>query len=111
MGAALDHVTDAPEDKNHRDLKELQIARTALIKERTRLLNRSKTQTLTLLKRQSKARLAQVKHQLGELEEALLDLLLQSQNGPAPSRFSARSLGWGGSPLWPFSLSVRNSAP
>ena len=50
----------------------------ALIKERTRLLNRSKTQTLTLLKRQSKGHTAQVKRQLVELDEALLDLLLQS---------------------------------
>ena len=78
MGAALDLVPDAPEDKSHIDLRELQVARMALIKERTRLLNRSKTQTLALLKRQSKARLAQVKRQLAELEEALLALLLQS---------------------------------
>ncbi|CUH40619.1 Transposase IS116/IS110/IS902 family protein [Jannaschia seosinensis] len=77
MGAALDLVPDAPEDSNHHEIKDLQIARMALIKERTRLLNRSKTQTLALLKRQSKARLAQVKRQLVELEEALLDLLLQ----------------------------------
>ena len=31
MGTALDLVPDAPEDKSHPDLKELQIARTALI--------------------------------------------------------------------------------
>ena len=49
----------------------------ALIKERTRLLNRSKTQSLALLKRQSKARLDQIKRQLTELEAALLDLTLQ----------------------------------
>lgn len=77
MGAALDLVADAPEEKSQLDLKELQIARMALIKERTRLLNRSKTQTLALLKRQSKARLAQVKRQLVELEDALLNLMLQ----------------------------------
>ena len=77
MGAALDLVPDAPEDKEQADLKELQVARMALIKERTRLLNRSKTQTLPLLKRQSKARLEQVKRQLLEMEEALLDLLLR----------------------------------
>ncbi|WP_322626699.1 hypothetical protein [Paracoccus beibuensis] len=45
MGAALELVPDAPEDKEQSDLKELQVARMALIKERTRLLNRSKTQT------------------------------------------------------------------
>ncbi|PIL21274.1 hypothetical protein P775_05230 [Puniceibacterium antarcticum] len=46
----------------------------ALIKERTRLLNRSKTQSLAVLKRQAKARLEQIKRQLTELEAALLDL-------------------------------------
>ena len=35
MGAALDLVPDAPADKNQPALKELQIARMALIKERT----------------------------------------------------------------------------
>jgi len=77
MGAALDLAPDVPAGKNQHDLKELQIARMALIKERTRLLNRSKTQSLTVLKRQSKARLAQIKRQLGELEDALLDLARQ----------------------------------
>ena len=66
-----------PAGKNQLDLKELQIARMALIKERTRLLNRSRTQSLALLKRQSKARLDQIKRQLTELEAALLDLTLQ----------------------------------
>lgn len=55
----------------------MQIARMALIKERTRLLNRSKTQTLAILKRQSKARLGQIKRQLAELEAALLKLARQ----------------------------------
>jgi transposase len=77
MGAALELVPDAPEDKDQSDLKELQIARMALIKERTRLLNRSKTQTLALLKRQSRARLEQIKRQLVELGGAMLGLLLQ----------------------------------
>lgn len=77
MGAALDLVPDVPADKNQPALKELQIARVALIKERTRLLNRSKTQSLAILKRQSKARLGQIKRQISELEEALLDLARQ----------------------------------
>ncbi len=77
MGTALDLVPDAPADKNQPALKELQIARMALIKERTRLLNRSKTQTLAILKRQSKARLGQIKRQLAELEDALLELARQ----------------------------------
>jgi len=77
MGTALDLVPDAPVDKNQPALKEMQIARMALIKERTRLLNRSKTQTLTILKRQSKARLGQIRRQLAELEDALLELARQ----------------------------------
>ena len=77
LGSALDLAPDVPAGKNQHDLKELQIARMALIKERTRLLNRSKTQSLALLKRQSKARLEQIKRQLTELEAALLDLTRQ----------------------------------
>lgn len=79
MGSALDLVPDAPKDKNQPALKELQIARMALIKERTRLLNRSKTQTLAILKRQSKARLEQIKRQLAELEGALLERARQCE--------------------------------
>jgi transposase len=77
MGSALDLEPDMPTGKNQHALKELQIARMALIKERTRLLNRSKMQTLGILKRQSKGRLEQIKRQLNELEEALLDLICQ----------------------------------
>lgn len=77
LGSALDLAPDVPAGKNQHDLKELQIARMALIKERTRLMNRSKTQSLALLKRQSKARLEQIKRQLTELEAALLDLTRQ----------------------------------
>jgi transposase len=78
MGAALNLSPDEPVDRNQHVLKELQVARTALIKERTRLKNREKTQTLPLLKRQSKARLDQITRQLTQLEEALLGLLKQS---------------------------------
>ena len=77
LGSALDLAPDVPAGKNQHDLKELQIARMALIKERTRLLNRSKTQSLALLKRQSKARLEQIKRQLTELKAAQLDLTRQ----------------------------------
>jgi transposase len=52
----------------------MQIARRALIRERIRLLNRSRTQTLAILKSHSIARLGQIRRQLTELEEALPDL-------------------------------------
>ena len=45
MGAALDLEPDAVADKNQPALKELQVARTALIKDRTRLMNRLKEST------------------------------------------------------------------
>ena len=77
MGSALELEPDVPAGENQHALKELQIARMALVKERTRLLNRSKTQTLAVLKRQSKARLEQIKRQLNELEQALLDLMCE----------------------------------
>lgn len=78
MGAALDLEPDPPADRNQHDLKELQVARMALVKEKTRLLNRIKTQTLAITKRQTKARLGQIKRQLAELESELQTLLRQS---------------------------------
>jgi len=64
-------VPDPPRGENQHHLKELQVARMALIKERTRLLNRQKTQTLAVTKRQTRARLNQIKRQLAELETEL----------------------------------------
>lgn len=71
MGQAFALVPDLPADKNQHELKELQIERTALIKDRTRLLNRVKTQTLSLTKRQSKARLAMIEKQLAAIDAAI----------------------------------------
>lgn len=71
MGAAFDLVPDRPTDKNEHELKELQIARMALVKDKTRLLNRVKTQTLAFTRRQTKARLAQIERQIAALETEL----------------------------------------
>jgi len=68
MGAALDLVPDRPAIEGQSELKELQIARTALVKDRTRLKNRLKTQTLAMTRRHTKARLAQVERQLIALQ-------------------------------------------
>ena len=68
MGAALDLVADKPADEGQHELKELQVARTALVKDRTRLKNRLKTQTLAMTRRHTKARLAQVERQLDALQ-------------------------------------------
>ncbi len=92
-GAALDLVPDRVGHENQAELKKWQVARMALIKERTRLLNRLKTQNMALTKRQTKARIAQVEHQISELESALLSLLKECPKRALPSTFSARSLG------------------
>ena len=68
MGAALGLEPDEPVAENIRNLRDLQTARTALIKERGRLRNRRQILTSSLLKRQGKARLALVERQLGELD-------------------------------------------
>lgn len=75
MGSALDLVPDAPMAEGHNDLKEMRIARTAVVKDRTRLKNRLKTQTLAITRRQTKARLAQVERQLGVLQGEIAILL------------------------------------
>lgn len=75
MGAALDLCPDVPVEENRHALRELQVARMALIKERTRVMNRQKTQTLALVKRLSSARLDQIKRELAEIERALISLL------------------------------------
>src|SRR6056297_4275384 len=71
MGIALDLQPDIPVAKVTRILRDLQVARAALIKERTRLNNRAHVQTNAVLKRQTKARLALVEKQLRELDREI----------------------------------------
>lgn len=68
MGAALDLQPDPPVCEDQHEINELQVVRTALVKDRTRLLNRIKTQTLALTKRRSKALLRQIEQSLKEVE-------------------------------------------
>jgi len=58
MGSAFE--LDKPMRKDEHELKELRIARTALVKERARLQNRLKTQTLAVLRRPAKSVIAQL---------------------------------------------------
>lgn len=53
------------------DLRDLQIARTDLTRERTRLHNRGHVQASTVLKRQTKAHLALVERQIAELNDEI----------------------------------------
>jgi len=83
MGQALSVKPQAPTSKEQRNLKELQVARQALIKDRTRALNRLDTLTLAVLKRQTKARITQLKNQLNQIDKVIVELL---QNTPNTSR-------------------------
>ena len=53
MGAVLELEPDVPVSKTTRVLKDLQLARTALVKDRTRLRNRSHIQSNKVLQRQT----------------------------------------------------------
>ena len=75
MGKAFDLVPDKSLTKNQHDLKELHGARAAVVKEKTRLLNRQKNLTLPVTRRQGEKRLVQVKKQIAELNEAIEALL------------------------------------
>ena len=68
MGAALKLEPDAPVCRQLSVLKDLQTARAALVKERTRLRNRGHMQTTPIVRRQIKARLTLVERQLAELD-------------------------------------------
>ena len=61
--------------KETRDLRDLHVARAGLVKDRTRLRNRAVTQDLSVLKRQTKARLKLVEQQIAELDVEIVKLI------------------------------------
>lgn len=75
MGQALHLRAHVPPSKTQKDLKHLQIARKALIKDRTAAKNRAKGLAHPLLVRQNKARLRQIEGDLKAIEAAMLDLI------------------------------------
>ena len=79
MGAALALEPDAPVSPKLHDLKDLQVARTGLVTERTRLRNRSKTQINRVLKRQTKTRLALVERQMTELDTEIAKCIAEDE--------------------------------
>ena len=79
MGAALNLRPQNPISENERILKDFHVARASLIKERSRLRNRLQTQTIPLLKRQSRARLTQVERQIIELDAAIAAIIGQEE--------------------------------
>ena len=68
MGAAVDLRPTVASSAAHRDLEELQVARDALVKDRTAALNRQKQVRHRLLKQQHKNRLAQLDRHLAAID-------------------------------------------
>jgi len=91
MGNAFVLEPDEPVTKIQHDLKELRAFRSGLIKDRTRIMSRLKTQTLSITSRQSKARLAQVDKQIAEID-AEIDRLIHSSDTLAHSMKILRSI-------------------
>jgi len=71
MGAVLELEGLQPRPEYLNELKELYVARAALIKDRTAAKNRQKQIALPLLKRQNARRLAQTGRQIGAIEAAI----------------------------------------
>jgi transposase len=83
FGNALALEPDQPIDGKQFELKELFSSRGGLIKDRTRLTNRLHTQTLALVKRQTKARIDQITRQLKALQQ---DINTRLQDCPGRAR-------------------------
>ena len=75
MGQALQPQLYTVPSGKLRDLKELQIVRQALIKDRTAAKNRQKSLSLPLSRKQNTRRLRQIERDLKAVEEAMLKLV------------------------------------
>jgi transposase len=71
MGAVLELEARQPKPENLNELKELYVAREALVKDRTAARNREKQLTLPLLRRQNAQRLAQIERQIEAIEAGI----------------------------------------
>jgi transposase len=75
MGAMLELQARPPRSEIVLELKDLHLAREALVKDRTAAKNRGKVLTLPLLKRQNGQRLDQVERQIAAVEAAMRDIV------------------------------------
>lgn len=75
MGLALQPQARPAPSKVQADMKELQMMRAALVKDRVAVKNRAPTLTLPLLKRQLRERLAAIGRQIEQIERALRELV------------------------------------
>lgn len=85
MGDTFDLKPQAACSREAQALRDLQAARTGLIRDRTRLRNRLQVQDMALLKRQTRARLAQLERQIAELD-AEIGQRIAAQETTARSR-------------------------
>jgi transposase len=79
MGAMIEPPLQQPKPVILADLHQLQLARTALVRERTAALNRAGQLTLALLRRQHAARLRQIERALAELDAAIAALIASDE--------------------------------
>ena len=77
MGAAIDLEPDTPISKTTRVLKELQVARSSLVKERVRLKNQMQVQSNSVLKRLTKSRMVLLNKQIEELDHEISGLIAE----------------------------------
>ena len=77
MGAALALEPDVPLPQSQRDLKELQVARMAWVKDKTRLKNRLQTLTLAFPLKQANARLTLISRKLRDIEAEISACIAQ----------------------------------
>ena len=75
MGALLELQARPARSEILLELKELYVAREALVKDRTAARNRGKVLTLSLLKRQNVQRLEQIDRQIATVEAAILEII------------------------------------
>ena len=75
MGALLELEARPARSELLFELKELYVAREALVKDRTAAKNRGKALTLSLLKRQNAQRLEQIDRQIATVEAAILQIV------------------------------------
>ncbi len=75
MGLALDLPPRPVRGELMNELRELHVARLALIKDRTAAGNRADTAAISLIRRQAKARLAIIEKQLAEVDETIATLI------------------------------------
>jgi transposase len=104
MGAVLELETRLPPSDALLELKELHLAREALVKDRTAAKNRGKVLTLSLLKRQNAQRLDQIERQIAAIEAAILQLV-KADSGLA-GRFAILTSIPGVSDLTAFALLI-----